>query len=70
MNCGEEKLVIYDPEIDATACYRYALIEIEDPGLPHAIPLHDGELCTDGFDIVDADVAGGAHEPKKWLAPS
>ena len=71
-------MVIYDPEKDETACYRYSLIEVEDPtlppgadpSLPPPLPLEDALYETDHIEFVDADAAGGSPEKRydvAWL---
>ena len=78
VNCGPSKLVIFDPENDETACYRYSLIEVEDPtlppgadpSLPPPLPLEDALYETDHIEFVDADAAGGSPEKRydvAWL---
>ena len=47
VKCGEDKLVIYDPEIAKTACYRYSLIEVEQESLPPAAPFEDALVADD-----------------------
>ena len=82
LKCGPDKLVIYDPEISQTACYRYALIEIEQANLPPLLPVEDNlplpdvperrlpedtlESVTAQPSILDADAAGGAYGPNRY----
>ena len=59
VKCGSIKMVIYDPEIAAVACYRYSLIEFEREDwedLPPGTPFYEGSEDSLPF----SDNEGGA----------
>lgn len=68
VKCGRDKMMIYDPEIAATACYQYSLIEVEQEGPPPTEPFEEGildsTLVSEDEEVILDDQDSGAEDPR------